>query len=36
MHGEEEVHRLVRDWERVTCGMDHLHILERQSGLVVV
>ena len=25
-------YRLVRDWERGACGMDHLHILERQSG----
>ena len=25
-------YRLVRDWERGACGMDHLHVLERQSG----
>jgi Ino eighty subunit 2 len=25
-------YRLVRDWERGACGMDHLHILERRSG----
>ena len=25
-------YRLVRDWERGACGMDHLRILERQSG----
>jgi Ino eighty subunit 2 len=25
-------YRLVRDWERGACGMDHLHMLERQSG----
>ena len=25
-------YRLVRDWERGACGMDHLHILERQLG----
>ena len=24
-------YRLVRDWERGACGMDHLHVLERQS-----
>jgi Ino eighty subunit 2 len=29
-------YRLVRDWERGACGMDHLHILERQSGPVAV
>jgi Ino eighty subunit 2 len=31
-------YRLVRDWERGACGMDHLYILERQlrSGRVVV
>jgi len=29
-------YRLVRDWERGACGMDHLHILERQSGSVAV
>ena len=29
-------YRPVRDWERGTCGMDHLHILERQSGPVAV
>jgi Ino eighty subunit 2 len=26
-------YRLVRDGERGACGMDHLHILERQSPL---
>jgi Ino eighty subunit 2 len=29
-------YRLVRDWERGACGMDHLNILERQSGPVAV
>jgi Ino eighty subunit 2 len=29
-------YRLVRDWERGACGMDHLHVLERQSGPVAV
>jgi hypothetical protein len=23
---------LVQDWERGTCGMYHLHVLERKSG----
>ncbi len=29
-------YRLVRDWERGACGMDHLHVLERQSGPIAV
>ncbi|KAI0291270.1 hypothetical protein BC826DRAFT_1106026 [Russula brevipes] len=29
-------YRLVRDWERGACGMDHLHLLERQPGAVMV
>jgi Ino eighty subunit 2 len=29
-------YRLVLDWERGACGMDHLHVLERQSGPIAV
>ena len=29
-------YRLVRDWERGACGMDHLHVLERKSGPIAV
>ena len=29
-------YRLVLDWERGACGMDHLHILERKSGAIAV
>jgi len=29
-------YRLVLDWERGACGMDHLHVLERQSGAIAV
>ena len=29
-------YKLVRDWERGACGMDHLRVLERQSGPVAV
>jgi Ino eighty subunit 2 len=29
-------YRLVRDHERGACGMDHLHILEKQLGVVAV
>ncbi|KAH9981561.1 hypothetical protein BJV74DRAFT_879232 [Russula compacta] len=28
-------YRLVRDRERGACGMDHLHLLERQPGTVI-
>ena len=29
-------YRLVLDWERGACGMDHLHVLERKSGAIAV
>ena len=29
-------YRLVCDWERGACGMDHLHVLERRLGPVAV
>jgi Ino eighty subunit 2 len=29
-------YRLVLDWERGACGMDHLHVLEHQSGPIAV
>jgi Ino eighty subunit 2 len=29
-------YRLVLDWERGACGMDHLHVLEQLSGAIAV
>ncbi|KAI9507129.1 hypothetical protein F5148DRAFT_1276325 [Russula earlei] len=29
-------YRLVRDWERGACGMDHLHLLEKQRATVAI